>query len=198
MDPAVYLHEIKIASPCSADWNQMQGDVHVRFCGQCQKHVYDLSAMAAQAAVDLIVAHEGQLCGRLHRRHDGTVIVDDCPIGAARLFKRAKRVVVAGAALVLLAAGGALAPNLMQATDGSRTAPGSGVKFSQSWRDLVADLKVWLGIGRRPADCIAGALVPPNWAAAGGTSGTGSTSGNAGDEEPVSVPDAPGQPIDEE
>src|SRR6516162_8887116 len=36
---------LRVASPCPADWNAMQGDDRVRFCGQCEKNVYNLSAM---------------------------------------------------------------------------------------------------------------------------------------------------------
>ena len=36
------LDKIKIASPCSADWEQMEGTDHVRFCAECKKNVFDL------------------------------------------------------------------------------------------------------------------------------------------------------------
>lgn len=75
------LDSIRIAAPCPAEWGQMTGDERARFCGQCQKHVYNLSAMTAADAVALIREKEGQLCGRLFRRADGTVITSDCPVG---------------------------------------------------------------------------------------------------------------------
>lgn len=31
---------LKVASPCSADWNSMKGDDAVRHCGSCKKSVY--------------------------------------------------------------------------------------------------------------------------------------------------------------
>ena len=35
------LENLRVASPCGARWDEMQGDAHARFCGQCQKNVYD-------------------------------------------------------------------------------------------------------------------------------------------------------------
>lgn len=37
--------EAPIQSPCSEDWNAMEGNDQRRFCGQCAKHVHNLSAM---------------------------------------------------------------------------------------------------------------------------------------------------------
>ena len=46
------LDRIKIASPCTADWRFMLGNDLVRFCGQCNKNVYNLSAMKREEAED--------------------------------------------------------------------------------------------------------------------------------------------------
>ncbi|MEM9875550.1 MAG: hypothetical protein AAF928_11690 [Myxococcota bacterium] len=78
------LRDIRIASPCSASWRAMTGDDHVRHCGQCDKNVYDLSAMTADEAERLLAEHEGYLCVRLYRRRDGTIIHRDCPVGRRR------------------------------------------------------------------------------------------------------------------
>ena len=42
--------EAKIESPCSADWDAMTGDDARRYCGTCDKHVHNLSAMTEDAA----------------------------------------------------------------------------------------------------------------------------------------------------
>jgi hypothetical protein len=44
------LDQIKIASPCSADWDRMEGTDRVRFCGECKKNVFNLSAMTRRDA----------------------------------------------------------------------------------------------------------------------------------------------------
>src|SRR5580704_343466 len=35
------LDAVHVAAPCPASWEQMVGDEHVRFCGQCEKNVYN-------------------------------------------------------------------------------------------------------------------------------------------------------------
>ena len=86
------LEHIQIATPCDAKWENMLGDERVRFCGACAKHVYNISRMQREEALGLIQQTEGNICIRLYRRHDGTVQVEDCPVGlakkAARQFRR--------------------------------------------------------------------------------------------------------------
>jgi hypothetical protein len=98
------LDQVQIASPCSESWEKMKGDDVVRFCGRCDKHVYNLSALSAEAAERLIRDKEGKMCVRLYRRADGSVLTADCPVGVRR--RRVKRAVVAGVGGTLLAAGG--------------------------------------------------------------------------------------------
>lgn len=101
------LPEIRIASPCPANWDEMKGDERARFCAQCQKHVYNLSAMTAESAAALIQEKEGNLCGRLYRRADGTVLhAEDCPVGVvARQWRRVRSWAGAAASFVLLVLG---------------------------------------------------------------------------------------------
>jgi hypothetical protein len=79
---AGFLEEIEIASPCSADWAKMEGNDQVRFCKECRKNVYNLSAVSRLEAEELVREVEGVSCVRLYRRADGTIITDDCPVGA--------------------------------------------------------------------------------------------------------------------
>lgn len=37
---------IKVASPCSEPWDEMQGNDAVRFCTHCQKNVNNISTMS--------------------------------------------------------------------------------------------------------------------------------------------------------
>src|SRR5690349_9803270 len=48
------LPNLRVASPCSADWNRMQGDDRVRFCPECRLDVYDFSAMTAREIEQLL------------------------------------------------------------------------------------------------------------------------------------------------
>lgn len=98
------LEHVRIASPCPADWDKMPGTDRARFCTLCSKHVYNLSGMTRTEATRLIRTHEGQICVRLARRPDGTVITDDCPVGWAavqRRISRMRRMLAAGLTLAI-------------------------------------------------------------------------------------------------
>ncbi len=82
------LSHVKIASPCTADWEGMVGDARRRFCGQCELNVYNLSDMTRREAEDLITRTEGRLCVRFYRRADGTILTKDCPVGLRALKRR--------------------------------------------------------------------------------------------------------------
>ena len=59
----------------------MEGDERVRFCGECRKNVYNLSAMSRAEAEALVSETEGRICVRFYQRRDGTVLTDNCPVG---------------------------------------------------------------------------------------------------------------------
>lgn len=100
MKPNNDLERLRIASPCPTDWESMNGNDRVRFCGLCELNVYNISAMTPQEARDLISRTEGRLCARLYRRADGTIITADCPVGWRALKRRTS--FRAGAALTAL------------------------------------------------------------------------------------------------
>jgi len=85
------LANARIASPCSADWNEMTGDERVRFCGSCEKNVYNLTDLPTEDAEAIILEHEGSLCVRLYQRADGTLISEDCPRGLAAARRTLRR-----------------------------------------------------------------------------------------------------------
>src|SRR5580765_8057104 len=68
------LDAISIASPCSASWDDMVGDERARFCGKCEKNVYNLSSLTRAEAEALLVEKEGKVCVRYYQRADGTVL----------------------------------------------------------------------------------------------------------------------------
>jgi hypothetical protein len=92
------LDEVQVASPCHAEWNDMTGDERVRFCGSCDKNVYNLSGMTRREATDLLVRTEGRVCVRFFRRPDGTMLTADCPVGVRAALRRARREVLLAAA----------------------------------------------------------------------------------------------------
>lgn len=167
------LNQISVARPCPADWEDMTGDDRVRFCGQCEKHVYNIAGIPAAEAVSLIQQSEGELCIRLHRRQDGTVLNGDCPVGVRRVWSRWKRLVgvVTAAAVVALAA--KLAPSLEAGMPGTSVAasaaPAPPSPVVHAFRDFVSTLKDWLGITPEPNSfpVMGDICVPANWPATG-------------------------------
>jgi hypothetical protein len=95
------LENIKIASPCKADWNEMIGNERRRFCGECQLNVYNLSAMSRTEAENLLLNSEGRVCVRFYKRADGTVLTKDCPVGWRELKQRVSKTATAFASLVI-------------------------------------------------------------------------------------------------
>ena len=59
------LDQVRVASPCKAEWNEMLGDERVRFCLSCEKNVYNLSSMQREDAEALLQERLGNdLCIR--------------------------------------------------------------------------------------------------------------------------------------
>lgn len=135
--PLEVLSNVRIASPCTADWAGMVGDEKKRHCAQCDLDVFNFSAMSAEEAAALAErAADGRVCARFYRRADGTMLLADCPVGIAALRKRLRAGVAraAGAAIVLVAA------SLAFATGKNRLDPSARVRRMQPFAWLVEKL----------------------------------------------------------
>jgi hypothetical protein len=106
MNSYIPLDTVRIASPCSASWDAMTGDDRVRHCDDCNLSVYNISEMTREAAEALVSGAEGRLCIRMYQRFDGTIITQDCPVGARRIRARMVRRIRAVAAVTLTFIGG--------------------------------------------------------------------------------------------
>jgi hypothetical protein len=146
MSPLTILDDIRIASPCEADWEEMAGDDRARFCSSCSKNVYNISAMTTEEATALIVGREGPLCVRIYRRSDGTILTADCPVGArSRPRRRLHRVFALGLVVPALVLAGVSSTGI----GGRSVEPfpsGSGV----TWDDCVDWALITLGIRTPP------------------------------------------------
>ena len=112
------LDNIHVASPCSADWNEMFGDDRKRHCGSCKLNVYNLSGMTRREGEDLLVNSEGRLCVRFFRRADGTVLTKNCPVGWQAVKRRVSRVATAAFSAITGLFGGIFAFNLLKVHSG--------------------------------------------------------------------------------
>jgi hypothetical protein len=102
------VDDLRIASPCSASWDDMVGDDKRRFCDECGHSVYNASALTRAELDVLLGSHAYQLCLRMYRREDGTVMTADCPVGKRRVrLKQVAKVacgsVLAGVAVAMAA-----------------------------------------------------------------------------------------------
>lgn len=82
MNESDVLNQITVPSPCPMDWSQMSGDDRVRYCPACGKHVHNFAEMTAAEATSLVRNSDGDLCGRLSRYDDGTLVTADRGVAA--------------------------------------------------------------------------------------------------------------------
>ena len=106
------LENIRIASPCPANWDEMYGNDRMRFCGECKLNVYNLSGMLRKEAENLVANAEGRLCVRYFQRKDGTIITQNCPVGWAKVKARTKVYVTAVFSLMMTLFGGVFVASL--------------------------------------------------------------------------------------
>ena len=85
-------YDIRIASPCTANWYRMAGDDRVRHCAQCNLDVFNLSAMTPAEISALLERREGRICARFYQRKDGTMLTQNCPVGMRQPFRQASRI----------------------------------------------------------------------------------------------------------
>jgi hypothetical protein len=100
------LQNVRVASPCTVSWEAMPGSDQVRSCEQCHHKVYNLSAMSAADAAQLLRNAEGRVCVRFYRRADGTIMTRDCPVGLRAVRQRVARATTMAFSTVLVAFGG--------------------------------------------------------------------------------------------
>ena len=115
------LDNIHIASPCSANWDEMFGDDRKRFCGECKLNVYNLSNMTRHEAENLLINSEGRLCVRFFRRADGTVLTKNCPVGWQAMKQRVSRVATAVFSMVAGLFSGIFAFNILNSESSYET-----------------------------------------------------------------------------
>jgi hypothetical protein len=143
------LEQVSVASPCTASWDAMTGDGRVRHCGQCDRHVYNLSEMRREDAEALVQSVEGRMCIRFYRRADGTLLTDDCPVGLQAVRRQFKIAVGVAAATIVLMFGTVLAAlGLTRVSDPN----------SRRLRDIEIEpfhtVMEWLSPSRLPATAI--------------------------------------------
>jgi len=95
------LDQLKVVSPCSTDWDRMSGDEKKRFCSECDKFVYDFSRMTRKQVEAIVSIHRGQMCARITRRPDGSLLTLETPPAHPIVARRASPVVNATLVAIL-------------------------------------------------------------------------------------------------
>ncbi|NHZ95207.1 hypothetical protein [Massilia sp. CCM 8734] len=118
----IALHLVEIPEPCGASWDDMTGDHRVRHCKECDKNVFNLSAMPAMEGAALIAENlNGDLCVRMDKRQDGSVVssdgADSVRAGARQPWRRLPG--LAGAAMLALSAAGCSTGDVQPVTPAS-------------------------------------------------------------------------------
>lgn len=89
------VQSLKIAAPCKVGWDTMDGDDRIRHCRQCNKNVYNISAMTEAEANQFLLLTNQSACTGFYRRADGTILLDNCPIGLRKLRDQYKKIAAA-------------------------------------------------------------------------------------------------------
>jgi len=99
--------DIKLPTPCHADWRTMTPSGGGRFCGDCKKVVRDLSRMTERDARALLRETKNtELCVRYLYDRDGKVVFTGdapSPMPATALLSRVRRAATAAAIAAPLA-----------------------------------------------------------------------------------------------
>ena len=125
------LDNIKITSPCTADWNSMTGNDHVRFCRHCNLAVHDLSTLTRKQALRIISKSQGRLCVRYMVRPDETVKARSSSL--VRIGRRTSRIAAGAFGATIAVSGAASAP----VASNRSLSPSKEWSFAQSYTSPV-------------------------------------------------------------
>lgn len=90
------LDTITIPTDCRVSWDRMRGDERARFCSVCNQTVHNLSSMSSSEAAALLTSDDYNVCVRLYRRPDGTVVTRDCEdLHSSRKRRKLHRAIMA-------------------------------------------------------------------------------------------------------
>ena len=118
------LNSLQVAAPCNVSWESMEGNDRVRHCLQCKKNVYNISSMSGSETNQFLQATAQQACVRFYKRVDGTILLDNCPIGLRKLRAQYKKVAAIVTTIISFAQGWLLAVSADQPVDKTRNNAG--------------------------------------------------------------------------
>src|ERR1700733_14192487 len=96
--------KVCIAAPCQFGWENMIGNDATRFCGGCNLQVYNTSVISSAEVQNILNMDADQVCLRIYRNADGTIITDECPRWLRPLRRGWRRIAKIAVAIVAIAA----------------------------------------------------------------------------------------------
>lgn len=121
------LKTLSISTPCTEDWESMDGDERKRFCGKCQLFVHNIEEYSTQEAEILIAqgrSSDNRTCVRFYRDAKGNVVTNNCPV-FLRKYKQ-RLIAIKTAAVLFLVARGLITQALAQGLVGAPVDPRYG------------------------------------------------------------------------
>lgn len=88
------LKKIEVKNHCSQNWDEMRGNAQIRFCGHCNLHVNNLSAMTRKQALKLVRESDGRICVRYVQNPVGKT-----PVFSDKLYQITRRAGIAAGVL---------------------------------------------------------------------------------------------------
>lgn len=146
------LDQIRIESPCEADWDSMIGNDQIRFCSHCRLTVNNLSEMTPKVIRRLLAESNGRLCVRYYQQPSTSLSASPPTMLHKIIGRRASRI-AAGAFTAALSLSSAVVEN---ASAGQASRPETVVS------SLRSDYLTGLGCS------ITGTITDPNGAAING------------------------------
>ncbi len=83
------IKNIELSFVCPQNWDNMTICGNGRFCGVCQKTVYDFTDKSQEEYEDIVQKHDGQLCGRFRKAQMTTPSVNFAKAAAFAAFSLA-------------------------------------------------------------------------------------------------------------
>lgn len=71
------LDQVSIQQQCPMSWDNMVGDDRVRFCGECQRQVWNFFEMTDLEIAEVMRANPERLCAQITKTREGTLVTKD-------------------------------------------------------------------------------------------------------------------------
>lgn len=68
------LDQISVPVPCPMSWSAMEGDDKVRFCGECNRHVWNFFEMTDEEILRVLRENPARVCAQIVKNAEGVLV----------------------------------------------------------------------------------------------------------------------------